>query len=86
MIRPMGSVIKSLSKERHKTVYPLCRNGFKVSKTHSHSIENSLLQYACPCKAAAFAWSFYGRDFTASSNLRRRCAQQPTTRMCSGNL
>lgn len=39
MIRPMGSVIKSLSKERHKTVYPLCRNGFKVSKTHSHSID-----------------------------------------------
>ena len=38
MIRPMGSVIKSLSKERHKTVYPLCRNGFKVSKTHSHSM------------------------------------------------
>ena len=38
MIRPMGSVIKLLSKERHKTVYPLCRKGFKVSKTHSHSI------------------------------------------------
>ena len=56
------------------------------SSANSCSIENSLLQYACPCKAAAFAWSFYGRDFTASSNLRRRCAQQPTTRMCSGNL
>ena len=37
MIRPMGSVIKLLSKERHKTVYPLCRNGFRVSKSHSHS-------------------------------------------------
>ena len=34
----MGSVIKSLSKEGRKTVYPLCRKGFKVSKTHSHSI------------------------------------------------
>lgn len=38
MIRPMGSVIKLLSKERRKTAYPLCRNGFRVSKTHSHSI------------------------------------------------
>lgn len=38
MIRPMGSVIKSLSKERHKTVYPLCRNGFETPKIHSHSM------------------------------------------------
>ena len=38
MIRPMGSVIKSLSKERYKTAKSLCRNGFGVSKTHSHSI------------------------------------------------
>ena len=38
MIRPMGSVIKSLSKEGRKTVYPLCRKGFGVSKTHSHSM------------------------------------------------
>ena len=42
MIRPMGSVIKSLSKERRKTVYPLCRNGFKVSKTHSPSVTLAL--------------------------------------------
>ena len=34
----MGSVIKSLSKERYKTAKSLCRNGFGVSKTHSHSI------------------------------------------------
>ena len=33
----MGSVIKSLSKERYKTAKSLCRNGFGVSKTHSHS-------------------------------------------------
>ena len=32
-----GGVIKLLSKERRKTVYPFCRNGFRVSKTHSHS-------------------------------------------------
>ena len=38
MIRPMGSVIKSLSKERYKTAKSLCRNGFGVSKTHSHSM------------------------------------------------
>ena len=38
MIRPMGSVIKSLSKERYKTAKSLCRNGFGVSKTHSHSV------------------------------------------------
>ena len=38
MIRPMGSVIKSLSKERYKTAKSLCRNGFGVSKTHSHSL------------------------------------------------
>ena len=38
MMRSMGSVIKSLSKERHKTVYPLCRKEFETSKTHSHSI------------------------------------------------
>ena len=37
MIRPVGSGIKSLSKERRKIVYPLCRNGFGASKTHSHS-------------------------------------------------
>lgn len=42
----MGSVIKSLSKERHKTVYPLCRNGFKVSKTHSHSIYLAWFKFA----------------------------------------
>ena len=38
MIRYMGSVIKSLSKERYKTVKSLCHNGFGVSKNHSHSI------------------------------------------------
>ena len=38
MIRPIGSVIKSLSKERYKTAKSLCRNGFGVSKTHSHSL------------------------------------------------
>ena len=37
MIRYMGSVIKSLSKERYKTVKSLCHNGFGVSKNHSHS-------------------------------------------------
>lgn len=39
MIRPMGSVIKSLSKERYKTAKSLCRNGFGVSKTHYYSIK-----------------------------------------------
>ena len=34
----MGSVIKSLSKERYKTVKSLCHNGFGVSKNHSHSL------------------------------------------------
>ena len=38
MIRPMGSVIKSLSKEGHKTGEALRRNGFETSETHSHSI------------------------------------------------
>ena len=37
MIRPMGSVIKSLSKEGHKTGEALRRNGFETSETHSHS-------------------------------------------------
>ena len=37
MIRHKGSVIKLLSKERRKTVKSLCRNGFGVSKNHSHS-------------------------------------------------
>ena len=37
MIRPMGSVIKSLSKEGRKAVYPLHCNGFGASKTYSHS-------------------------------------------------
>ena len=40
MIRYMGSVIKSLSKERYKTVKSLCHNGFGVSKNHSHSVVN----------------------------------------------
>ena len=34
----MGNVIKSLSKERWKTVNLLRRNGFSTSKTYSHSI------------------------------------------------
>ena len=38
MIRYMGSVIKSLSKEGRKTVETLCRTGFRVSKNHSHSM------------------------------------------------
>ena len=37
MIRPMGNVIKSLSKEGHKTGEALRRNGFETSNAHSHS-------------------------------------------------
>ena len=49
----MGSVIKLLSKERHKTVYPLCRNGFRVSKTHSHSLN------AIPMQAGEYVTDIY---------------------------
>lgn len=38
----MGSVIKSLSKERYKTVKSLCHNGFGVSKNHSVTIKHKL--------------------------------------------
>ena len=40
-------------------------------------------QYSSPSSAAHPARCSFGRAFTASSNFRRRCAQQPTTRIFS---
>lgn len=61
MIRYMGSVIKSLSKERYKTVKSLCHNGFGVSKNHSHSmVEVGFLDRA----KAAGADSFWYKDIS----------------------
>ena len=68
MIRYMGSVIKSLSKERYKTVKSLCHNGFGVSKNHSHSV----LNISSPIKMSVIGILYGGYSFRYQSDFARK--------------
>ena len=64
----MGSVIKSLSKERYKTVKSLCHNGFGVSKNHSHSV----LNISSPIKMSVGGILYGGYSYSYQSDFARK--------------